>query len=241
MQALRSSCVLAILVAGCATNEAYIYSPEGATRWSDGRPAAVSMIPPEAPQGDVQVSSFGITELTPDGASPVEALHVRMIVTNNGDELPWTIDTREVLVDVAREGRSRALFVNTDIATLPIVEIGRGQRRTLDFYFPVPANVDDEEDMPAFDVLWQVNTNKRPFASRTAFRALERYEDAAASQVVLVSGWGPYWWYNPLWYPGPVYLHHRPLVIRRPPSRVTVSRPPRWHYTPAPRDHRRRR
>jgi hypothetical protein len=243
-------CIVAtsLFAVGCATSGSYIYAPEGATRWSDGRPVAITAVPPEAPQGDVAISSFGITQLTPEGANPVEALHVRMAVTNNGDEQPWSVDTREVMIDVPREGKSRAMFVNTDLGTLPLVAIARGERKTLDFYFPVPAGVADESDLSGFDVLWQVTTAARPFASRTTFRALERYDESASTQVVLVSGWGPYWWYNPLWYPGPVFLHHRPIVIRHPPGHVIVTRPPRWHYAPssgrpsarASRDHRRR-
>ncbi|MBS1118439.1 MAG: uncharacterized protein H6Q90_667 [Deltaproteobacteria bacterium] len=236
--------IVTAVTASCAVNGSYIYAPEGATHWSDGRPVAITAVPPEAPQGDVQVSSFGITQLTPSGANPVETLHVRMVVTNNGDEQPWTVDTREVMIDVAREGRSRAMFVNTDVASLPLVSIGRGERKTLDFYFPVPSNVTDESNLPAFDVLWQVTTAARPFASRSAFHAVERYDATpGTTEVVVVSGWGPYWWYNPFWVPP--FVHRPGIVIRHPPGHVIVSRPPRWHYQPhrrtVVRDHRHRR
>jgi hypothetical protein len=241
MHLLRLISLLATISAGCAATPAYLYAPEGATLWGDGRPIAVSPIPPEAPRGDVQLSSFGITELTPDGVNPVEALHVRMLVTNNGDDPPWTIDTGEVVLDLAGAGRSRAIFVNTDVVTLPVVSIARGERKTLDFYFPVPADVSDERALPAFDVLWQVITSVRPFASRTTFRAIERFDEQRTSmQVVLVSGWGPFWWFNPVWAPGPVFVHPRPIAIRHPPTRVIVTRPPRWYYRPAPPRHHRR-
>ena len=36
-----------------------------------------------------------------------------MVVTNDGDDVPWQIDTREQLAEIAGEGRSRALYVNT--------------------------------------------------------------------------------------------------------------------------------
>ncbi len=232
---LRFSLSLAAAtVVGCAAGASYLYAPQDARYWSDGYPTASIGVPPEAPQGKVEVTSFGITEITPDGAGPVAALHARLAISNDGDATPWTLTTSDQLVEIAGEGRSRPIFVNTDVRTLPTVTIGQRERRVLDFYYPLPAGVHDEENLPAFDLLWQVTTAARPFASRTHFQRLEQ-EPPVRTDVVLWSGWGPYWWYDPF-YPGVMFIHHPPLFPYRSPH-VFVTRPPRGHYQ-AIHDHR---
>jgi len=247
MKRLRLLLAMAIVGCGCAPQAEYIYTPRGATSWADGRPITITGIPQEAPQGDVQLSSFGIAQLTSDGGRAVEALHVRMTITNTTDPSAWIVDTTGILLDLGQEGRSRAMFVNTDVSTLPLVTIARGDRKVIDLYFPVPSNVDEESRLPAFDVVWQVATASRAIASRTSFRAVEVTAPNAppSAEVALVSGWGPLWWYNPLWYPGPVFVHRGPITIRHAPAHVVVTRHPRWHYHPKQRprplvrDHRR--
>lgn len=147
---------------------------------------------------------------------------------------PWTVEIREILLDLAQEGRSRALFVNTDVDTPPTVTIARSERKTLDLYFPVPSNAADESLLPAFDVVWEVTTEARPIAGRTSFHAFAISEPSAppSTEVALVSGWGSRWWFHPLWASGPVFVHPRPIVIRPTPGRVIVTRQPRWHYHP---------
>ena len=94
--------------------------------------------------------------------------------------------------------------------------------------YPLPASISSDEDLPGFDFLWRVTTQARAFASRTHFGRIEQEPPAAYTKVVLYSGWGPYWWYDPL-YPGLVFMHHRPIYVYRP-GHVIITRPPSWHY-----------
>ncbi|HEX8112987.1 MAG TPA: hypothetical protein VF516_34885 [Kofleriaceae bacterium] len=224
------------VVAGCSTTTSYLYAPQAPSYWSDGYPATTVAVPPEAPQGKVEVASFGITEIKPDGDGPVAALHVRLAVSNDGDATPWTLTPSEQLVEIAGEGRSRPIFVNTDLPTLPAVSIAQHERRVLDLYYPLPTGMREEAALPAFDVLWQLTTPARSFSSRTRFQRVEQVPPPGHTEVVFWTGWGPYWWYDPF-YPDLVFLHHPPMRLHSRPH-VIVTRPPRWH-SHAVHDHRR--
>ena len=199
---------------GCAGTSEYVYTPDIANTTAAGLPAARTPIPQEQPQGAIEVVSYGITDLRRD-AMDIPALHVRAIITNDGDDTPWTLDTTQQLVSIPGEGQSRAMYVNADIGTLPNVTIAKHDRRVLDFYFPLPDTVRDEARLPRFELLWQVNTPARTVASRTSFDRVDKeptvaYE--AAPAWPLWAGYGPYWWYDPF-YPRAVFLHTRPYVV----------------------------
>jgi hypothetical protein len=210
---------------GCAGTSDYVYSPDTANATAAGLPAARTPIPQEQPQGAIEVVSYGITELRRDAAA-APALHVRAIVTNDGDDQPWTLDTTQQLVQIPGEGQSRAMFVNADVGTLPNVTIGKHERRVLDFYFPLPDTLRDESRLPRFELLWQVHTAARTVASRTAFDRVDKEPAVAYGTVAtgwpLWAGYGPFWWYDPF-YPSTVFVHVRPLVIRGP-GHVVVGR-----------------
>lgn len=219
---------------GCAASSSYLYSPQDASYWADGYPAATNAVPPEAPQGRVDITSFGIVEIQPAGFSPINVLHVRLAVTNEGDATAWTLAPNDQLVEIAGEGRSRPLYVNSDVSSLPSITIAQRERRLIDFYYPLPTNIASEDELPGFDMLWQVTTPARTYAARTRFQRVE--QEPPTTRVVYYSGWGPYWWYDPM-YSNVAFIHHRPLVVYRP-GHVIVTRPPTWHYR-AVRDHRR--
>jgi hypothetical protein len=206
--------VVVAAVGGCA-EQSYVYTPDTPNAVTAGLPAARIAIPPERPQGQVEVASYGITELHPSGAT-VPALHVRMIVTNDGDDQPWRLDTREQYVAIAGEGRSRAMYVNTNVQTLPVVAIPRHARRVLDFYFPLPDTIQSDARLPRCQLQWQVDTAAREVASSTAF---DRVEPEPVDTYAYGTAWpywagyGPYWWYDPL-YPTAVFVHARPIAIR---------------------------
>ncbi|HET9620700.1 MAG TPA: hypothetical protein VFP84_05015 [Kofleriaceae bacterium] len=203
------------LIAGCAGNSQYVYAPDAANATAAGLPAARTAIPQEQPQGAIEVASYGVTDLKRDEAQ-VPALHVRAIVTNDGDATPWTFDTTQQMVEIPGEGKSRAMWVNADTGTLPIVTIGKGERRVLDFYFPLPDTMRDAAHIAEFDLLWQVHTAARVVASRTSFDRVDKEPPADVAYVdagwPLWAGYGPYWWYDPL-YPGWGFPHVRPYVI----------------------------
>jgi len=176
-------------------------------------------------RGAVELVSFGIAELTPREATAMRTLHVRMAITNVDAAVPWSIDVTTARLEI--DGTSeRPLFVNSDIATLPIAIIDRGEHRVLDFYFAVPADVAREADLVAFDFLWQLKTPDRAFASRTRFAGPDSGAPPA-TEVVLPAGWGGHWWYDAT-YPWPLFDHHDGPIAHRSPTAVSVTRPPRW-------------
>jgi hypothetical protein len=211
-------------VMGCAGTSNYVYTPDTANATAAGLPAVRTPIPQERPQGAIEVTSYGITELRRDG-NDVPALHVRTIVTNDGDDTPWTLDTTQQLVEIPGEGQSRAMFVNADVGTLPNVTIPKHERRVLDYYFPLPDTIHKESQLARFELLWQVNTPERTVASRTSFDRVEKQpevEYATTAGWPLWAGYGPYWWYDPF-YPRVVFLHSHPRVIHGT-GRVQVGR-----------------
>jgi hypothetical protein len=217
--------VILATLAGCAGNSQYAYAPNTANATTAGLPASRTPIPQEQPQGAIEVASYGVTDLKRDDQT-IPSLHVRAVVTNDGDDTPWMVDTSQQLVEIPGEGKSRAMWVNTDVGTLPNVVIGKGARRALDFYFPLPDSLTDAAHLPQFDLLWQVRTGARLVASRTSFDRVDKeppadvYADAAWP---LWAGYGPYWWYDP-WYPGWGFHHVRPYGIYSPrPGRVIVG------------------
>jgi len=210
-----ASLVMGGLIAGtlgCAANSDYVYQPDTTNATAGGLPATRTAIPQEAPQGAIEVVSYGVTDLRRDSMT-IPALHVRAIVTNDGDDTPWTMDTSQQLVEIPGEGRSQPIFVNADVGTLPRVTIARHQRRVLDMYYELPDTMRKASQLPRFDLLWQVTTPARVVASRTSFDRVDREPDVAYETTgawPLWAGWGPYWWYDPF-YPRVVFLHSHPI------------------------------
>jgi len=188
-----------------------------------GRAAARYPVPPERPEGEVRVVTFGMQDLSPTGGgSLMPALHVRLLVANNGDATPWNVDTRQVLIDIAGEGSSPAVYVNSDVGTLPNITIAQGEQRTIDFFFPLPGSMQGEAAIPHFDVKWQVVTGTRPIAGRTPF---DRFDlQAPPPRVAVAFRWGPHWWFDPFYPRAGVFIHPTPfIVIPRHPHHVHVT------------------
>lgn len=203
-----SSLLMVLAFAGCAETH-YLYTPETANAVSNDLPASRVAIPQERPQGTVEVKSYGFTHVR-DVAAPV--LHVRMVVTNDGDDVPWQVDTREQYVAIASLGRSRAAYASSDVQTLPIVMVPRRTRHVFDLYFPLPDGMTAAQ-LPRFDLQWQVATPERVVASSTSFDRIRQDPDRYAYDPWWpYGGFGPYWWYDPF-YPsvafghGAIYVH----------------------------------
>jgi hypothetical protein len=215
-----------LALGGCAAATAgYVYTPRGANQWSDGYRTAALAVPSEAPTGSVELASFGVIEIIPRGAKPASALHVRMVVANADDDVPWTFDTGAQRVEFPAGLASRALFVNTDVANLPVVTLARGDRRVFDLYFEIPPAVIEEDDLESFDLIWQVSTPALRHESRTSFTRHD-LTTRPRREVARVAGWGPHWWWNPT-YPWPFYVVPPPIL--RHAYDVVVTRPPRGH------------
>ena len=198
----------ALTLGGCAENR-YLYRPaQQATAQVSGLPAARYAVPPERPQGEVLVVSTGITEIKPDNVKQ-RALFARVIVTNNTDDTPWQLDTRKQAA-VLGSSRIAPTYVNTFGQPLPVLEIPKGEKRTIDFYFPVPAGMESNNDVQQFDLSWNIETGTRTIAERTSF---DRYRvEPVYSGGYYGYGYGypgyPYYpyrwgWYDPFW--GPHY------------------------------------
>lgn len=211
--------VALIGVAGCGA-DTYVYSPESPDVTVDGYPGARYSVPPERPNGEVRVASFGITGLRLDPETRQDVIHVRLIVDNQGDSTPWRVDVREQWLQLPSGQRVRPMGVNATETGLPIVTVPRRQARTLDLYYPAPAGVTRDADLSGFQVLWQVDTGARRIARRTSFELIDvdpYYYDPA---FMYSTGWGPYWW----WYEPYPYTFTYPRVVYPPRPHDVVIR-----------------
>src|SRR5262245_52550659 len=206
--ALGSS-LAAAMVFGCSSDK-YLYSPaEQANATVSGLPAGRYEVPPERPLGTVMVASPGVVEMKFQGDVKVRMLSVRMVIMNNQDDAGWKIDTREVRAIVAGAGEAPPAYVNTDAEGLPVINIARGQKRTLDLFYPLPPSANDAKHVPEFDLTWQVHTSIRAVAERTPFERLE-LEPVFAYPYYYGWGFAPFWWHDP-WVPGPVWAVGSPV------------------------------
>lgn len=215
---VRSLSILLFLAAVGCTSDRYFYRPaEQATATLGGVPAARYSIPPEAPRGDLRIVSFGVSTLELEGREPMDTLHLRLVVSNDGGERPWTLDTRELHLQVEGSEPRPPSFLNATVTGLPVIEIPRGQARSVDAYFPLPPPFEDDEEIPRFDVLWSVHTDTRLVVERTPFERIE-IEPAMGPSVYVSYGFAPHWWYPP--------IYSRPTVVR-------YVRPPRYYVRPS--------
>ena len=169
--------VFLIALSGCAVSAGYVYVPQHATAWFNGYPAESHALA----AGRVELTSFGVLAV---GGS--EMLHVRVVLNNERDEA-WTIVPSEQQVEFP--GAVRAAPAGA--AAVPITVEKHG-RRDLDLYYALPGNIEDDEDLPSFDVLWQITTPAGPFAARTRFRRSEQSPNFLTPRATHAPGFGPY-------------------------------------------------
>ena len=193
--------VCSFAMAACAPN--YIYRPAAnATATIKGRVAADYPIPPAAPEGDVQLASFGMSTISAS-ATPNQkqmAIHVRMIVADNS-QTTWTLDTRQQVVALSDGQQLAPAYVTTQEgqAGPPSVTVAAGGKRIIDLFYPLPPNMQSASQVPEFDVVWHVATSQQQVTERTPFDRLRVEPDVAY-------GYGPEWgvwndgWGGPFWY-----------------------------------------
>jgi hypothetical protein len=221
--ALTFLAVATLALAACEGN--YVYRPEVTTTSATiaGRPASYYDVPPEAPKGHVRIATVGFAQIEhrdePKG-SVLQALHVEMKIANNGDR-PWTVDTREQHAAIPGYGESRPAYAIADLGTPPLITVAPRTERTLDLFYPLPAQEQKASQLPAFDVLWTVDTGVRRVVERTPF-ARAQLEEAAATGPYVDDWAGPYW-YDPLYFGSGAFngvgirndFAERPVVIHR--------------------------
>jgi hypothetical protein len=213
----------AVLLAGCAHD--YAYQPaEHATGNIGGHVAADYQIPAAAPQGDVRLASFGLSELAPASGSgdARPALHLRMVVSNNGSQ-PWTVDTREQKLDIANAGSIAPAFATTREGNtgLPLITVDAGSKRIIDLFFPLPPNQQSADSIPEFDAIWNVHAGPQDVVERTPFDRLRiepAYGPGIAPEYGYYGDWGGPFWGDPM------YPWSRPWV-----GGAMMMRSPSWH------------
>ena len=203
--------IVAAATAAAACGSSNTFVPEQATTRLDGNAATVVRIPPEAPTGQVRIASSGLTTLRAQGAPDLDAVHVRLVVSNDADDAVWTVDTRDQLLAV-RGNDVPPAFARSDFDGLPEIQVPPRQQREIDLYYAVPDKGIDE-----FELAWRVQTGDRAVGQRTAF-----FRQEPESGPVYATVWGPYWWYDPffpryrIYVSGRVHHHRHHGVIVRP-------------------------
>ncbi len=207
---------LLALAVGCAHE--FVYLPVGAG--ASGGPAAQYPIPPQRPQGEVYVTSFGFTDMDSDGAQGGPLLHARLAVSN-GSSSTWTVDAGDQrLVAPGRPPRGPS-FVNTDAGGAgPTYLVQPGRANVFDLYFSVataggqqaPDDGLDGAALGGFALDWKVNAGGQPVAAATSFRRFEEEEDESyddyPAYVSVGLDFGVGWWGAPLFFPyGPYHPH----------------------------------
>jgi hypothetical protein len=194
---LRSARLVSIVLAsGCS---AYVYRPtEYATSRLRGHAAARYDVPPERPEGSVRVASFGVARVTRVRATATDlrAMHVRMVVENNSAQ-PWLVDTGRLTAAVRGAAPVRPAAVRSEAQDLPRATVPAGGARTLDLFFPLPADAQAAGKIPSFDFSWEVQTDDRAIAERTPFERLNVVPYyASAGPFLGPYRWGSYGWYE---------------------------------------------
>src|SRR5262249_2147774 len=152
------SVMLAVLAAGlalpgCATS--YVYRPTSGAAPESGYLVARYGVPPEAPQGEVLVTSFGVTTVDVAANTRAPVLHVRLGVTSTTGVVPWAVAAPEQLASIGGRAPVPPSFANSDSGG-PVVTVPPGQRRVLDLFYALAPGQQSEGDLPYFEVSWKV-------------------------------------------------------------------------------------
>jgi hypothetical protein len=192
--------IIPLLVAfGCAPQYAYVPTTN-ASATVQGRLAAEYPIPPSAPQGDVRIASYGMTDVSTQSAPSevLRALHLRVVLADSSAS-PWSFDIREQRVELGDHEVLAPAFASANPGTPPpIVTVDRNGKRIVDLFFLLPANLQHADAIPEFDAMWRVNAGAAGvIAERTPFERLTVEPDEGG-----YADWdygGGYYWGGPYW------------------------------------------
>jgi len=164
----------------------------------------------EAPsEGRVAVGSVGYVRLVPDRGEPVEALHVRTVISG----LDRVVSADATVAQLTTPGGIvRPFAVNADSPSSPIVVAERGAREIVDLYFPPVGGVGAK-----LAFVWTVSTPRGPYAIR------------ADVLPGMDSGWGPAvsvggaknWWFATT-HDWSTYRHEDGVITTQPPHSAKV-------------------
>jgi hypothetical protein len=182
--------------------------------------------------GDISVISFGVAKISADCGDVLPVLHVRETFDNRADDVPWTVELGAATVSYGDSSPAvHPLLVNSDLQTLPVAVIGRGQKRVVDLYFPTPSTVTGEETLAMFALSYRVNTPDVRYEARAMFAPSTR--SARADERAPEPGWARYWWADPT-YAWTAYHHHPGYLLPRPPTRIAIVSSPGALYEELP-------
>lgn len=199
MKTHTASIVVLCLASGCAAHYQYVPTAN-ATATVHGRPAADYDIPSAAPEGDVRLASYGMTDVNAeDKAEKLRALHLRVVLADNGTA-PWTFDTREQRIELDGHGTLAPAFASANAGSPPpTVTVPPAGKRTVDLFFLLPPGLQKADAVPEFDALWKVQTDRGLITQRTPFERL-MVEPEYADDVWAGEYYGPdYYWAGPYW------------------------------------------
>jgi hypothetical protein len=197
-----------VLGALTACTPEYAYVPTTNATIAGTRVAADYKIPASSPRGEVQLESYGITDVTPNEApgERVRALHMRAIIMNNSGA-DWTFDTRAQQLELGGHGTTVPGYATANRGSSPpIVTVPAGGKRVVDLFYPLPADLQHAAQIPDFDAIWRVQTDQGITTQRTPFERVEL--EAPDSYYASGLDYGPdYYWGGPYWY-NPYYLDY---------------------------------
>jgi hypothetical protein len=188
--------------AGCAHHQPphYGFRPtEMVSTQEGGFPASRYVVTPQAPRGEVYVTSFGTREV--DEGAGSQLIHARMAVANQSGDGDWMIDPAQQLLVVPGGASQAPSFMEVDGRAGTTTAVPRGQKRVFDLYYRMPG-VRDARDVAGFELRWQVATGQEVYAQQTPF-VRQPYDDHLYGRRSHVAvGIGPPWWgywYGPPW------------------------------------------
>lgn len=186
-------------------------------------PRVASAAEPARDPARIAVATAGMFEVTPDEGPVLDLLHVRLILSNRGRAVPWRFDPPATRIDLGRDGVTRPVLVNADVATLPIVMVDPGARVTVDLFAVVPARMLARPD--ALDQLTIWTTIATPDQRRIVTARYDRPTPPFAWVVPAAAtvGAGQSWWANPR-YPWRSVQRSDGPIHGRAPSSATVQR-----------------
>ena len=229
--------VAALALTACSATYAFVPATN-ATSAIYGHAATDYAIPPQSPQGSLRVASYGIEPLSAREApdESIGALHVRVLVSDMSPQ-PWTFDIREQRLSIPGRPTSTPAFASASPAagsSPPLVTIAPNTTRLVDLFFPLPPDMQEASDVPAFELTSRVGTDQGVVSETTPFARIEVDRDSpyAADDSAPQAEYDPnvygydYWdtpfWYNPgyvgfyggIGLPGPYPWWRHPVFAR---------------------------
>lgn len=183
---MRAFVLALIVVSGCATTQPFVFRPtEAPNLTAENRAEARYVVPRRLPRGEIFVTSEGVVAGRQGQTGP--ALHVRATLFNVAGETPWAVDIREQIVTLPGGVQVHASDVATAAPGAPILAIAPGERIAMDLYFPLPESQQSAAQIPGFDFIWQVTTDRKRAAGTVPFGRFDPPIDPAAGRATIAT------------------------------------------------------